>query len=278
MKIKLGNALVPVNILMALLIIVIRWLPYEPARIILGIPFVLFFPGYVLTIALFPSKVTVNAIERTALSFGLSIAIVGLLLLVLNYMPWGITQKTITLTIAFTTLALSVFGWFRERTVPANDRVNIQVSFRIPGFGATRFEKILSVVLIFVIVVTIGFSGYTIANIGADRDYTEFYLPEAEVEAGGVSTILRVEEETRVTAGIVNHEGQTETYRIKVTINGTEVASPEPIRLSDEEKWEGIIAFKSPFSGRVKVEFYLFKGDDTVPYMDPLRLYMEFVR
>jgi uncharacterized membrane protein len=48
-------------------------------RIILGLPFILFIPGYILIFALFPTKKTdqgIDIIERVALSFGLSIAVV----------------------------------------------------------------------------------------------------------------------------------------------------------------------------------------------------------
>jgi uncharacterized membrane protein len=47
-----------------------------PIRIILGLPLVLFLPGYSLIATLFPRKDDLDAIERIALSFGLSIAIV----------------------------------------------------------------------------------------------------------------------------------------------------------------------------------------------------------
>src|SRR3972149_42796 len=62
----------------------------KPARIILGLPFVLFFPGYALMAALFPRKDDIDPIERVALSLGLSIAVVPLIGLALNYSPWGI--------------------------------------------------------------------------------------------------------------------------------------------------------------------------------------------
>jgi len=51
----------------------------SPIRIILGLPLVLFLPGYSLIAALFPRKDDLDGIERVALSFGLSIAIVPLI-------------------------------------------------------------------------------------------------------------------------------------------------------------------------------------------------------
>ena len=61
-----------------------------PLRIGLGLPFVIFFPGYTLLSALFPKRDDLSGIERVALSFGLSIAVVPLIGLILNYTPWGI--------------------------------------------------------------------------------------------------------------------------------------------------------------------------------------------
>jgi uncharacterized membrane protein len=59
-------------------------------REFLGLPLVLFLPGYSLIAALFPAKSDLDGIERTALSFGLSIAVVPLIGLGLNYTPWSI--------------------------------------------------------------------------------------------------------------------------------------------------------------------------------------------
>ena len=59
-------------------------------RNILGLPLILFFPGYALLAALFPAKSDLDGVERAALSFGLSIAVVPLIGLGLNYSPWGL--------------------------------------------------------------------------------------------------------------------------------------------------------------------------------------------
>ncbi len=90
MRLKLPTDLLVVNVSTLLLIIVISLLPSDVLRIILGLPFVLFFPGYTLISALFHRKGSLSDIERVALSFGLSIAVVALIGLILNY-TWEIT-------------------------------------------------------------------------------------------------------------------------------------------------------------------------------------------
>jgi uncharacterized membrane protein len=66
-----------------------------PIRIVLGLPFILLLPGYVLVATLYPRKEDLDSVERTTLSIGLSIAIVPLIGLALNYSPWGIRLNPI---------------------------------------------------------------------------------------------------------------------------------------------------------------------------------------
>ena len=86
--------------------------PLVAARWILGSVFVLFVPGYVTVQALFPKARELDGIERFALSVGLSLALVPLIGLLLNYTPWGIrlTPIVISLTIFSVGLSLVAFG------------------------------------------------------------------------------------------------------------------------------------------------------------------------
>jgi hypothetical protein len=92
--------------------------PLTYIRNILGTIFVLCLPGYTLIKALFPTQVPIkttteslDTIERIALSIGVSLALVPLVGLFLNYTPWGIRLTPIvlslfTLTVIFATTAL----------------------------------------------------------------------------------------------------------------------------------------------------------------------------
>jgi hypothetical protein len=87
--------------------------PYVYLRYILGSIFVLFLPGYSLIKTLFPTK-EIDNIERTALSIGMSLALVPLVGLLLNYTPWGIRLTPITVSLLSLTLILTITGLVRE--------------------------------------------------------------------------------------------------------------------------------------------------------------------
>jgi len=86
-------------------------LPY--ARYLFGFIFTLFLPGYSFIKALFPVK-EIDNVERASLSVGMSLAIVAMNALILNYTPWGISTTPITLSLLGITLALSTIALIRE--------------------------------------------------------------------------------------------------------------------------------------------------------------------
>ncbi len=130
-------------------------------RIILGIPMMLFIPGYVLIAALFPKKDDLESIERIALSSGLSVAVVPLLGILLNFTV-GIRLIPILITLCIYTTAILLIAAFMREKLPANDRFSI--SFHkifesinnkfIPSQSKT--DRILTAIFIFSIFLAIG--------------------------------------------------------------------------------------------------------------------------
>ena len=88
--------------------------PLVIARYILGSVFVLFIPGYVTVEALFPKGREMDGIERFALSVGLSLALVPLIGLLLNYTPWGIRLTPIVLSLVIFTVGVAAVGVVRR--------------------------------------------------------------------------------------------------------------------------------------------------------------------
>jgi hypothetical protein len=88
--------------------------PLAYVRYVVGTIFVLWLPGYTFLKALFPSKKDLGTVERFALSIGLSLALVPIVGLVLNYTPWGVKQTPMTVGILALSLALATVAIIRE--------------------------------------------------------------------------------------------------------------------------------------------------------------------
>lgn len=93
-------------------------------RYVLGSIFVLWLPGYTFTKALFPTQVPIktssenlDSVERIALSAGMSLALVPITGLFLNFTPWGIRTTPITLSLLVLTLICATIAVIREHNI-----------------------------------------------------------------------------------------------------------------------------------------------------------------
>jgi len=118
---KTERDLILVNILSALLIAVIAFFPDSSVRIILGSPFILFFPGYMLICALFPRNKDLDIVERLALCIGLSIAVTSLIGLALNYTAVGITLYSVAVSLFLFIFLLSLIAMYRRITITQHE-------------------------------------------------------------------------------------------------------------------------------------------------------------
>jgi len=83
--------------------------PVEPwiyLRYVFGAVYVLYVPGAVFIEALYPQRVELEDLERFALGVGLSLALVPLVGLFLNYTPWGIRLNPVYFGLSLLTLTL----------------------------------------------------------------------------------------------------------------------------------------------------------------------------
>jgi len=88
--------------------------PLMPIRYLLGAVSVLFMPGYSIVEALYPRGDELTPLERLALSIGLSLAVVPLVGLILNYTPWGIRLIPIVISNTALTIALLTVAALRK--------------------------------------------------------------------------------------------------------------------------------------------------------------------
>ncbi len=83
-------------------------------RYVFGSIIVLFLPGYVTIEALYPRENELSPLERLALSIGLSLALVPLIGLILNYTPWGIRLEPIITALTIYITTITFLGLYRK--------------------------------------------------------------------------------------------------------------------------------------------------------------------
>ena len=88
--------------------------PLYYLRMAAGVVFVLYIPGYVLIEALYSKAEELERLERFGLSIGLSLALVPLVGLVLNYTPWGIRLEPVFASLIVLTVVLGLLSVYRK--------------------------------------------------------------------------------------------------------------------------------------------------------------------
>jgi len=199
--------------------VLIFYAPNSLARKGLGLAFVLFFPGYVFITAIFPERKELDNLERLALSFGLSIAIVPLIGLGLNYTPWGIRLIPILVSLTIFNVAFALIAIYRRSKAfePWIPWITLE---RIKGGleweSSSRLDKALTGILIIAIITSIGTLTYVITHPKPGEAFTEFYILGPGGKASDYPTELKVGQEGKVIIGIVNHEGRNVTYYVQI--------------------------------------------------------------
>ena len=192
---------------------------------------VLFIPGYVLISALFPKKNDLDATERVALSFGLSIAVVPLIGLGLNYTPFGI--RLIPIFIAeYRREKLSVEEQF---SVSFQVWKNVIHEIKKPR---SRIDNILTIILIFSMILAIGMLIYVITVPKTGEKFTEFYiLNSATNKADNYNTNLNIDRPGKYLIGVINHEYSSVNYTIEVML-AEDILSSKNLTLENDQIWE----------------------------------------
>jgi len=192
-------------------------------RVLLALPLVLFIPGYALIAALFPTDEDLDLIERIALSFGLSIAVVPLIGLGLNYTPWGIRLDPIVLSLSLFTIIMVLIAQGRRAMTDPDDRYRFPADEIMAGIReeffpteGNRTDKILSIVLLISIIAAIGTTIFVIAFPKEGEKFTEFYILGEKRMAADYPDRLTIGEEYPMYIGVGNHEYRNVSYTIEV--------------------------------------------------------------
>jgi uncharacterized membrane protein/LysM repeat protein len=235
----------------------------KPPRVALGLPFVLFFPGYALVAALYPRKDDLEAIERIALSLGLSIAVVPLIGLALNYSPWGIRLNPILAFVTLFIVLAAAAALYRRQTVLPEEAFAIAIDVPLPKWSQLRPVDAALGLLVAASLAGLGVAGYFVATTrGSSEQFTEFYVLGPGGKAEGYPRTITLGDSFTVILGVVNHEGSEQTYQVKATIDGEPAKVFDRLRLDDGQEWERKVTLAPCRAGaHQKVEFLLYTDD-----------------
>jgi uncharacterized membrane protein len=259
-------------VLLVIVLGVITALPSpDILRLVLGLPFALFLPGYTLLAALYVRRYRLDGPERLALSFGLSAAIVPLVGLILNF-TFGISPASFFALLALFVLMLCLVAWVRRGRVPPAERFTLRL--HLPRLSLNR-KKAPAVLLGLAALAVVGSLSYVIVVPKSQEYFTEFYISQPENSSDyPVKLVAGVEQKMPVT--IVNRERRAMDYLIEVKINGITKGRTGPLALAQGQQYEGEIGFTPEAPGeRQLVEFVLYVEGVSGPYVEPLRLWVD---
>ncbi|PWR72747.1 DUF1616 domain-containing protein [Methanospirillum lacunae] len=256
----------------------------SPVRPFVALPMILFIPGYTLIAALFPDRNDIDMIERVALSFGLSIAVVPLIGLGLNYTPWGIRLDPIVISLIIFTIAMLCIAQYRRVLLPVEQRLTIPFHIVIREFKneffsaeSSRLDRILSIILLIAIIGAIGTTIYVILVPKEGEKFSEFFILGEKKMAADYPNVLFTGTEYPMFIGVGNHEYRNVTYMIETylvnmqfndqtntsTINRMDRQNQIPVFLAHNETTILPYNLTTSQTGYNRVEFLLF--NETIP-------------
>jgi uncharacterized membrane protein len=274
-NVDLAAVLLSTFILIALIV-----LPYSNDSVfrqILSIIIVIFNPGYALTAAFFPKKHDLSHIERVTLAFGLSLATVPLLALVLAYYgPIALGAILGVLTLFIT--SCSIIGLLRRRNLATKDRFAVEwngffyVTQLFPQKQSLR-DRTLSIILVVSMLLSVSVVVYAVITPAQSDAYTEFYILNSNGKAGDYPTQFSLANQTPIVVGVVNHEGRDVTYDLVITQNESsqlKTLHSEQFTVNDSGQWEKTILVRPDALGtNVEFKFLLYEQENnTIPYRE----------
>lgn len=247
-----------------------------PVRIPLGLLMVLFVPGYNLIAALFPRRDDLDGIERVALSFGLSIAVVPLMGLGLNYTPWGIRLTPVVVSISLFTIVMAAAAYFRRMSLPLDERFSVEFRKGLDSAKAelladerSRLDKALTILLILSIILSVSALAYVVVTPKQGEKFTEFYILGPKGKAYDYPTKVIAGNKSTLIVGVVNHEYSTVNYTMRLAFDRSIILEQET-KLEHNQTWERPVTYVLSHPGdEQKLEFLLYKEYNfTAPYRD----------
>ena len=282
-----------------------------PLRSVIGLSFVAFAPGYAVVSVLFPEtyrstnpsrgppeseadgvllarfrgSAGIDPVERAALAFGTSMAIVPLVGIALGVTPWGIRLLPIVGALVGVTLGGVVIATYRRLVLPEDRRFSVPFrrwvdTGRTRVFGAeSGFDALLTVVLVVSMLLAVGSVTYAVAAPPDGEQFSDFYIltenASGELVAGDYPEELVAGEPEPMVVGIENHQGVSTEYTVIVEIQDVTLLGDNRVQVDDRQRvttleptvdggetWRTEHDLVSTMTGReLRVSYLLYVGE-----------------
>lgn len=269
-----------------------------PIRVAIGVLFVFFLPGYALTAALFPrdradwqwgssersnpsTSGELSSLEYGLVSIGLSIFVVPLTVIFLNFAPLAIGPVTVLTGVSLVTLAGVIVAAVRRALLPSRRRFRVAPGRLLDEIrGTDHTTRCVNAAVAASLLLSVAIAGSTIATSQGAETYTEFYLlteneDTGELTAADYPSTLGPGNPRRVHVGIGNQEPRAMNYTVVVqiqqleSVNGTDRVTNRSeldrygtsIDAGEEDVRELKLTANSTLQGdQLRVAFLLFRG------------------
>ncbi len=258
-------------LLIALVIVDVPALP-APLRWVrmgLGLIYVLWAPGYTLQAALFPSSQDLDGPERLALSFGLSVAVVPPMALILDALPWGIRLWPIVICETVFMVGFSAVALYRRQWLPEEELPLWRLGFSAGAWWAqqSRLERLVyGLLVVALLLFAIGAVAIIVTPKPGER-LTEFYILGPEGLAENYPREVILGQAFTVTVGINNLEGTWAVYRVEVSDGQALIGGYDQVFVNPDSTDERSLSLVPTLTGEdVKIEFRLYRAPSVEPY------------
>jgi uncharacterized membrane protein len=235
-------------------------------RVAFGLPTVLFLPGYALVSSFFPAKEALDGIGRVALGFGLSLAAVAPIGLVLDRSPWGLTRPSTTLATFIVIAVASIIAALRRMHLTNQEPYAVMLAIpRVPPpiDWDRATQAIAGLVVLGTLLLMIGAAPIVRTQI-IGEPLTEFALYNPIGKPEFFPRQVVVNEPIEIQLSVVNNEGAPATFGLEVTGSARLIEPISPIRLVDGETWSEKIRFAVTQVGtHLPVQFDLVRLDSS---------------
>jgi uncharacterized membrane protein len=246
-------------------------------RLLMGIPFVLYVPGYLLQGLFFPLQSDLDSVERVGLSLGLSVALVSLLALLINALPWGLRPWPIIIGQLSLIVVLMVVTAIVRRLMPVGQVYSPQVRPRLSlwwkdlGTSEKRVMVVMAGALLFAVIT----AAWIFLKPSSDKFMTEFYMLGQEGLAEDYPREIIAGQVVTITTGITNREGVTSTYHLQVKLGDQVIGQASPITLENNATWEQPVEFSIPIVGDDQQAMFILDREGKPSPYRTLRLWIK---